>query len=291
MLPFRVVVKPYLRPDLALAHPHPNSFSITLIQPLSFLTFTHSSAQRTTPIYFSFNHLHTLSTATEGGGGTPPPRTCQPSHVSTTYLLYFHILAHSFALFCTHKKHNPLVFNRFRTLRQKTRGGGYPVSCARPLRGDYHAPNKSPACPDLVGVTNHQSLLWPSAPLRRAAFGATIRKGTRNLYDPGKQLRSPRCLTILSGHRGPFDDVPGYTPTQSGSQVVPGSSVLTRVSGFVLTNPEQCGFQGLYLQTLSNLDRSRVARVTHPCRMVRGPASGKDAGKRRAGKAGSVRLG
>src|SRR6266852_6371740 len=73
MLPFRVVVKPYLRPDLAAAHPHPNSFSITLIQPLSFLTFTHSSAQRTTPIYFSFNHLHTLSIATEGLGGTPPP--------------------------------------------------------------------------------------------------------------------------------------------------------------------------------------------------------------------------
>src|ERR1700686_5533994 len=73
MLPFHVVVKPYLRPDLAAAHPHPNSFSITLIQSLSFLTFTHSSAQRTTPIYLSFNHLHTLSTATEGVGGNPSP--------------------------------------------------------------------------------------------------------------------------------------------------------------------------------------------------------------------------
>src|SRR6267378_3518610 len=178
MLPFRVVVKPYLRPYLSAAHPHPNSFPITLIQPPCFQSFPHSSPKNTR--------------------------------------------------------------------------WGYPVSCARPFRGDDHAPNQSPACPDLVGVTNHHSPLWPSAPLRRAAFGATIRKGTRNLYDPGKQLRHPRCLTILSGHRGPFDDVPGYTPTQSGSQVVPGSSVLTRVSGFVLTNPEQCGFQGLYLETLSN---------------------------------------
>src|SRR5882762_7903584 len=60
MLPFRVVVKPQHRLDLAAAHPHPNSFSITLIQPLSFVTFTHSSAQRTTLIHFSFNHLRTL---------------------------------------------------------------------------------------------------------------------------------------------------------------------------------------------------------------------------------------
>jgi hypothetical protein len=154
MLPFRVVVKPYLRPDLALAHPHPNSFSITLIQPLSFLTFTHSSAQRTTPIYFSFNHLHTLSTATEGVG-EPHPKPANLPTVSTIYFLYFHIIAHSFALFCTRKKNNPLVFNRFRTLRQKTRG--YPVSCARPFRGDYHAPNKSQPALTLSGsrITSH----------------------------------------------------------------------------------------------------------------------------------------
>ena len=276
MLPFRVVVKPYLRPDLAAAHPHPNSFSITLIQPLSFLTFTHSSAQRATPIYFSFNHLHTLSTATEGVGGTPPPRRSNVSAyllLSTPFFLMHLRVAHfsspffsyPCALFCAFlhlQKTQPPCFQSFPHSASKNTGVGYPASHARPFRGDYRAPNQSP-------VTSHQSPLWPSAPLRRTAFGATIRKGTRNLYVPGKQLRSPRCLTILSGHREPFDDVPGYTPTQSGSQVVPGSSVLTRVSGFVLTNLEQCGFQGLYLQTLSNMDRSRVARVTHPCRMER----------------------
>jgi hypothetical protein len=34
--------------------------------------------------------------------------------------LSFHILAHSFALFCIHKKHNHFVLNCFHTLRQKT---------------------------------------------------------------------------------------------------------------------------------------------------------------------------
>src|ERR1700681_3360493 len=97
MLPFRVVVKPYLRPDLAGAHPHPNSFSITLIQPLSFLTFTHSSAQRTTPIYFSFNRLHTLSTATEGVGVTPSPNLPTfPRVYDLSSLFSYHC-----ALFCT----------------------------------------------------------------------------------------------------------------------------------------------------------------------------------------------
>src|SRR5260370_33548428 len=36
--------------------------------------------------------------------------------------------AHSFALFCTRAKLNPFVFNRFRTLRQKTGGGVHPSS-------------------------------------------------------------------------------------------------------------------------------------------------------------------
>ena len=44
-------------------------------------------------------------------------------------------------------------------------------------------------------------LLTPSVPLRPEVLGATMGKGARNLYDPGKQLRSPRCLRIVSGHR------------------------------------------------------------------------------------------
>jgi hypothetical protein len=141
MLPFRVVVKPYLRPDLAAAHPHPNSFSITLIQPLSFLTFTHSSAQRTTPIYFSFNHLHTLSTATEGVGGTPPPRRSNVSAyllLSTPFFLMHLRVAHfsspffsyPCALFCAFlhlQETQPPCFQSFpHSASKKHPGGGYP---------------------------------------------------------------------------------------------------------------------------------------------------------------------
>ena len=214
---------------------------------------------------------HSRTYRIPGGGGiyrffcqTNSSRSFYGNHALRPLL--FQPLVHSFVFRST-----PISCpsSAFRTLRPKTPGGGYPVPCARPFRGDDHAPNKSPACPDLVGVTNHQSPLWLSAPLRRTVFGATIRKGTRNLYDPGKQLRSPRCLTILSGHREPFDDVPGYTPTQSGSQVVPGSSVLTRVSGFVLTNPEQSGPQ--------------QGGPSNP--------SVQDGALNRVGKAGSVRLG
>jgi len=59
----------------------------------------------------------------------------------------------------------------------------------------------------------------PSVPLQPSAFGATIHKGTRFLLDPGKQLRSPRCLRDESGHRGLLDLGPLL-------QVVPGFNVL-----------------------------------------------------------------
>ncbi len=128
MLPFHVVVKPYLRPDLAAAHPHPNSFSITLIQPLSFLTFTHSSAQRTTPIYFSFNHLHTLSTATEGVGGTPSPNLPTFPRVFELSPLF----SYPWALFCIFlhsQRTQPPCFqlSPHSGSKKKTPGVGYPL--------------------------------------------------------------------------------------------------------------------------------------------------------------------
>src|ERR1700674_5082390 len=67
---------------------------------------------------------------------------------------------------------------------------------------------------------------------------------------------------ILSGHRESFDEVPGHGPTWSGSQVDRFAIVLARRPG----------------STVLTLDRSRVARITHPCRMVSGPASARDAG-------------
>ena len=66
MLPFRVVLKPQHRLDLPAVPPWPSPISFTLIQPLSFQTFTHSFAQRATPIFFSFNRFRTLFSATEG---------------------------------------------------------------------------------------------------------------------------------------------------------------------------------------------------------------------------------
>src|SRR5258706_3506362 len=44
-----------------------------------------------------------------------------------TQILSFHILAHSFALFCIGGKLNPFLFNRFRTLCPKTPGVGVPL--------------------------------------------------------------------------------------------------------------------------------------------------------------------
>jgi hypothetical protein len=64
----------------------------------------------------------------------------------------------------------------------------------------------------LSPVTSHESPVTPSVPLQPNAFGATIRKGARILHDPGKQLRSHWCLKIESGHREPFDNVPGRRP-------------------------------------------------------------------------------
>ena len=64
-----------------------------------------------------------------GGIGLSDARTSTPASVPTipptiNYPLYFHILAHSFALFCTYQNLNPFVFNRFRTLCQKPPGWG-----------------------------------------------------------------------------------------------------------------------------------------------------------------------
>ena len=59
-------------------------------------------------------------------------------------------------------------------------------------------------CPESAGGGGERDLsllLTPSVPLRPEALGATMGEGARNLHDPGKQLRSPRCLRIVSGHR------------------------------------------------------------------------------------------
>jgi hypothetical protein len=91
-------------------------------------------------------------------------------HHAKSYLVYFQKLPHS--------------------LSKTTRGGG---------RSSFLQRSDVPA----FDVQND-----PPVPLRRAHLGATIGKGARNLQDPGKQLRSPRCLRIVSGHRGQLDPGP-----------------------------------------------------------------------------------
>src|SRR6266446_10772242 len=52
-------------------------FNVFPSYPLSFQSFTHSPTQRETRICFSFNHLRTLSIATEG---VPPPTSHFGTH-------------------------------------------------------------------------------------------------------------------------------------------------------------------------------------------------------------------
>ena len=179
-------------------------------------------------------------------------RPCDVSTVSPRYPLSFQILAQ---LSCTTQ---PFAFKQFHTPSKNTQG--YPIPSFRHSTVQWRL--------SISLWSGHRSGTTQPAtgPIAARRPWCNNWQRTRNLHDPGKQLRSSRCLKILSGHREPFDGVPGYTPARSGSQVVPGSTVLT-------------------------LGRSRVARVTHSCRMVSALASGKDAGKPRAGKAGSVRLG
>src|SRR5438132_7487508 len=99
------------------------------------------------------------------------------------------------------------------------------------------------------------SVANPLVPLQGKAFGATIRKGTGFLHDPRKQLRSPRCLRLVSGHRELSTNVPGRK-----SCLGPAFYTLERYNG-----PQQG-------DSLSK----------HTARML---------GKCRVGKAGSVRLG
>src|SRR6266436_1243138 len=54
----------------------------------------------------------------------PKNGTLLSTLATITQVLSFQILAHSFALFCTHRKFNSFLFKRFRTLCQKHRGWG-----------------------------------------------------------------------------------------------------------------------------------------------------------------------
>ena len=111
------------------------------------------------------------------------------------------------------QKINPFVFKQFHAHLQKLqRSGSAPLSSRPSSSDDYCVP-----------VMVHE----PRRPIAANRPWCNNWQGTRILPHPGKQLRGPRCLRILSGHRELFDAVPGYTPARSGSQVVPGSIVQT----------------------------------------------------------------
>src|SRR3989449_10128990 len=69
--------------------------------------------------------MRVLSDASEPKDLSPSVASCAtPATHHYTQVLSFQILAHSFALSCTLRKLNPLIFKRFRTLCKKTPGGG-----------------------------------------------------------------------------------------------------------------------------------------------------------------------
>src|SRR2546427_4192951 len=120
-------------------------------------------------------------------------------------VLSFHVLAQSFALFCIRKKINSFVFKQFRTLWQKHPGWG---GASLHFLDVWTLERSDAPFASRMGLRD----VPPSVPLQPNAFGATIRKGTRFLRDPGKQLRSSRCLRIVSGHRELSIDVSDRRP-------------------------------------------------------------------------------
>src|SRR6266436_129037 len=146
--------------------------------------------------------------------------------------------SHSCALFCTFLHASKTQLFCFQSiphsLPKTTRVGALPM---------FQRQSLSPILTSLPPYFITPSVPL-SVPLQPTALGATIGKGARILHHPGKQLRSPRCLRIESGHREPFDDVPDHTPTRSGSRVDRLTIALARRPGSIVLT----------------LDRSRVAR-------------------------------
>ena len=120
-------------------------------------------------------------------------------------VLSFHVLTHSFALFLHPQKDQLFCFQAIPNSLAKTpRVGGASLHFL-----DVWTLERSDApFGSRMGLRD----VPPSVPLQPNAFGATIRKGTRFLRDPGKQLRSSRCLRIVSGHRELSTDVSDRRP-------------------------------------------------------------------------------
>jgi hypothetical protein len=103
--------------------------------------------------------------------------TSKPSNLPTLFIYPFssHVLAHSFARFCTRQNLNSFVFMCFRTLCEKHPGGGYPLTPKStfskgfaPLPRTFSAKGRfvhSFTCPEDVHPTYYWSLRAPRAKL------------------------------------------------------------------------------------------------------------------------------
>src|SRR6266700_3103900 len=123
----------------------------------------------------------------------------------------------------------------------------------------------------------------PSVPLQSKPFGATIRKGAGILCDPGKQLRSPRCLRVRERTSGTVRRRSRLPRLGRGCKVIALRSHLQEGLGPSFYCWTAAGGPSI----ASGVDRFTVAIEVDRLTV----AIEKDAGKRRAGKAGSVRLG
>ncbi len=115
--------------NLDLLNLHCFPFRRAHTQVFSFQRITYLPPQRALLNPLFINHFRTLFIVT--GGVLPPSclpssevQTCGRFNVFPSYSLCFQILAHSFALFCTHARLNPFIFKRFRTLCEKPPGLG-----------------------------------------------------------------------------------------------------------------------------------------------------------------------
>jgi hypothetical protein len=203
------------RLDPQAASPSQRLFSFPSIQPLCLQSLTDSPTQRATRISFSFNRLRTLFNTTEGVPPLLPFWNSSPLLTTLILALSFHALTkckfrNSFLLIFIQNARGctPSTFGRsdLRTLRSKLHFG---CGAEIPTRS-----GRSPIRPIAA------KRLWCHNPQRR-------------------ENSSP------SGETTPLPPVSKDSERTSGTarfwsplQVVPRSSVLKRVSGFVLTNPE-----------------------------------------------------
>src|SRR5467141_242642 len=90
-----------------------------------------------------------------GGGGGPNLQKLG-HRFPIPYSLSFHVLAHSFAIFCTRKKIKSFLFMELHTLRQKTGVVYYPRKFGTPLTSTTR--NRAAATGNQSPITSHPSL-------------------------------------------------------------------------------------------------------------------------------------